>query len=527
MRIFKPTYSKSLPEDAKTFICKQGSDKGKMFAKFKDSKGHTSQARLTKSGDKILLETENWHIEFEDTFGIRRRLKAYTNQQASCDLAKTIQELLDCKYRNQQPDENLCKKFEVLPATVKDALIQFRLLDGQRASIAKPLTEHITDFEDYLQKKERTRFYIYETVRMLTKTFEDCGFKVWSDISAVKLKDYLDGKRDNGKGISKRRYNGLLKAVKFFCKWMVKTQKASNSPVEYLDGLDNPQTDQRHARRALDLNDFRRFLEAALNSKETIYGLTGYERNLLYRFAAETGLRSIDIRRLKVQDIDFDERKILIKAGKTKNKSNAFVYLKPATAAELKQYCKNKLPAAPVIYVTDKTSKMVQFDLAKTRIVDNEGKEILAAVPYANEHKEYFDFHSLRHMTASLLGMNPDTPESVRQRAMRHKSPEMTRHYTHTFEDLQREAIEALPDLTQPSRESQAMVKTGTDDRNVTGEFLSDSCFDGATIRSNTQTSGIKNLDITEKTQYCENNQGVVRTVDPKVEGSSPFGLVV
>ena len=87
----------------------------------------------------------------------------------------------------------------------------------------------------------------------------------------------------------------------------------------------------------MELNDFRRFLEAALKSSEKIYGLTGYERNMLYRFAAETGLRSEDIRRLRIKDFDFAGRKITIKAVNIKNKSDATVYLKPSTAAELQQ----------------------------------------------------------------------------------------------------------------------------------------------------------------------------------------------
>ena len=41
MRIYKPTYSKPLPDGAKVFVCKQGKDTGKKFAKFKDPKGST------------------------------------------------------------------------------------------------------------------------------------------------------------------------------------------------------------------------------------------------------------------------------------------------------------------------------------------------------------------------------------------------------------------------------------------------------------------------------------------------------
>ena len=218
------------------------------------------------------------------------------------------------------------------------------------------------------------------------------------------------------------------------------------------------------------------------------------------------------IRRLRVRDCDFPGRKVTIQAGRIKNKTAATVFLKPATAAELQQYCsnKNKLPNAPVFYLTDKTALMVQFDLRN------------AGLPYC-ENGLYFDFHSLRHQCASLLAMNPNTSDTIRQQAMRHKTPAMTRHYSHAFEDQQREAVEALPDLTAPSRESQVSVKTGTD---VTGEILSKSCFPCVSGRPNTVDDGMINPPAAEKTQLCENNEGAVETVDPKVARSSRVGLV-
>ncbi len=69
-----------------------------------------------------------------------------------------------------------------------------------------------------------------------------------------------------------------------------------------------------------------------------------------------------------------------------------------------------------------------------------------------------------------MYGMNPETPESVRQQLTRHKSPKMARHYTHVSETQQRKAISALPDLRQAS--SEAIVQTGTDNK-----ILPKSCF--------------------------------------------------
>jgi integrase len=446
MRIYKPTYTRPLPPGSARVTPRSGPYKGVRLAKFTDRKGRTVTEELSRNGSKLLCETKLWHVQFQDGLDIRRELKGYTDYQATLRLGDKIQDLLNFKANNQPLSNEIQEWFEQVPSAIRNELIKFGVVEAQQAEVSKPLSEHVADYIDFLTKKERARAYVKEVEGVLTRLFKDCKFMIWKDISASRLKEYLDEQRDSGKGISKRRYNGLLGITKSFCRWMVRQQKASSSPIEFLEGMDNQQTDQRHPRRALSINEFRRFLEAALQSSENIYGLTGYERNLLYRFAAETGLRATDIRRLQVKDFDFAEKKFIVRACNTKNKTDATVYLKPATAVELKQFCRNKLPNAPVFYVTDKTAPMVRFDLVNTAVKDTNGKEIEPAIPYVNEHGEYFDFHSLRHQCASLLAMNPETPEAVRQKAMRHKTPAMTRHYSHAFEDQQREAIESMPD---------------------------------------------------------------------------------
>ena len=516
MRIYKPSYSRPLPKGASKFTPRSGKFKGVRLVEFKDRNKHTQTERLTKDGKKILVETKLWHIAFDDNLGIARDLKCYTDRQATQLLADNIQKLLNFKASNQPLSNEMQEWIEQVPSSIRDELIQFGILEAQHADIGKPLSEHIAEYVDHLAKKERDPRYVHEVECSLNNVFAACSFTTWTDISATRLRDYLDELRDAGKGVSKRRYNSLLGSAKSFCRWMVRQQKASSSPIQFLEGMDNQQTDPRHPRRALELNEFKRFLEAALAGPK-LYGLTGYERNLLYRFATETGLRSVDIRRLRVKDFDFSGRKINIKAGRTKNKDNATVYLKPATAAELQQYCRNKLPNAPIFYVTDKTAPMIRFDLANTAVKDAGGKELVPAIPYQDEHGEYFDFHSLRHQCASLLGMNPDTPEAVRQQAMRHKTPAMTRHYSHTFEDQQREAIESMPDLTQPSRESQAAARTGTDDQNIAEKILSKSCFHGRENDNHVERCTQKQFDSEQKPPLRANNEAAFQTINPEV----------
>ena len=442
MRIFKPSYTKPLPEKAKTFACKSGKDKGKKLAKFKDSKGHTMQARLTKSGDKILVETSHWHIEFEDNHGIRRRLKAYTNEAATKKLAERIEDLLHFKANNQPPTLELQKWLEQVPVKIRTELAGFRLMDLKLVS--KKLAEHIEDFKESLEKKERSSRHISETVAILNRLFNLCGFENCTDISPNRIKEVLDELRDGGNGISKRTYNHYLKTAKQFCKYLMK-QGCSISPIEYLDGLDNEQTDRRHIRRAATTDELKRLLDSTANSGVR-YGMGGRERRLLYWLAVSSGLRANEIRTLRVSSFDFNDNTVKVSAGYSKHRREDIQPLPPSLMVELQEFFRGKMPTVKAFggdysMLTDRTANMIQADLKD------------AGIPYVDDNG-VFDFHSLRH---SFITNLRNVSGRVAQSLARHRSSAMTDRYTHVNLIDDRAALDSLPDLSQKKR-------TGTDD---------------------------------------------------------------
>ncbi len=453
MRIYKPTYSKALPKGAKIFTHKTGKDKGKRFAKFKDKKGHTVEQRLTKSGTKILVETTHYHISFEDNLGIRRSLKAFTNVQATQRLADNIQRLLDSKASNAPLTDELQKWLvEELPVKIRDEFIKFDLLDASRMSAGNTLDEYIEEFKDYMTKKERDPKHIKATISSLKRLFGACSFNNWNDITADKLKNHLDELRDRGKGISKRTYNGYLKTAKHFCKWLAK-QLRTISPLGYIDGLDNESTDRRHERRAATSDELRRLLETTRNS-ESRFGLTGYERSLVYWLTAETGLRADELRSLKKLSFDFDNFTITIIASYSKHRQEDVLPVRPELMTKLKTYLANKTPAAEAFYITDRTANMLKADLAEAKIC------------YIDDNGKVLDFHALRHTFITNLR---NVSSRVAQSLARHRSSAMTDRYTHINLHDERQALDTLPDLTQASKEKQQNVKTGTNDADVTG----------------------------------------------------------
>ena len=495
MRVYKQSYTKPLPEQAKII-----SRKGKKYVKFKDVKGHTAEARLSNKGDKIRLETKHWHIEFEDNLQIRQDLKAYTNEKATQRLADRIQQLLNYTASNEPFDTELLKFIERLPGRIRDELISFGLLDANKVAAGKPLSEYIEGFKDSLTKKERDTKHIKATVGCLQRLIDGCGFKYWSDISGDKIIEYLDEQRDGGKGIGKRTYNGYIKAAKFFCKWIAKNLNTT-SPIVHLEGLENEGTDKRHKRRAATADELRRLLETTRRGPER-FGLTSYERSLLYWLAAETGLRANEIRTLTVKSFNFPDSTVTVDAAYSKHRQQDTLPLKAALQVALQNYLANKLPTVKVFYVTDKTCDMLKADLAD------------AGIAYKDAAGCCFDFHAFRHTFITNLR---EAPPRVAQALARHKSSAMTDRYTHIGLHDERAALDCLPDLTQPSSESQQAVKTGTDDN-----FLSKSCFQGARRRTPVNIDDKKNTDSVKITPSGNDNKGSDETLNQQVVGSIP-----
>jgi len=187
--------------------------------------------------------------------------------------------------------------------------------------------------------------------------------------------------------------------------------------------------------------------------------MTGYERALLYRLAAESGLRANELRSLKVSSFHF--KNLTVSTTRTKNKKAAVLPLRGDTAAELGTYLAGKTPSATAFggsyRKTDRTAEMLRKDLAE------------AGLDYSDGCGRYFDFHALRGECATLLaasGVHPKTAQSI----LRHSDIKLTMNaYTHTLRGQEAEAVQSLPDLSLPSEASQKA--TGTDNLAVDSAY--------------------------------------------------------
>ena len=115
----------------------------------------------------------------------------------------------------------------------------------------------------------------------------------------------------------------------------------------------------------------------------------------------------------------------------------------------------SKMNSVKAFKVPDKPVDMLRSDLEDAKI------------PYVDDAGRYADFHALRHTTGSFLvasGVHPKVVQSI----MRHSDINLTMgRYTHVFRGQESKAVAKLPDLSQPSKEKQRAIATGTDGKNL------------------------------------------------------------
>ncbi len=412
-------------------------------ATYRDRKGRTR-------------ESAKWYLEFRDHMEVTRRLPAFTDAKASEELGRQIERLLSFRGAGDMLPPDVSKWIEGVPARIRRLLGKWGILTAGKCAAMKPLAEHLEDWRAYLAAKGATKAHVDLVCARAEKIIEACGFTNWSDIRAAKALAYLNDLRADRtdadgreiRGISAQTFNFYLAALKQFCRWAVKDGRMTQSPVEYLEGL-NVRTDRRHDRRALSVDEARRLIDETGRGPER-FGMTGAERALLYRLAIETGLRANELRTLTRGSFELGENPVVVvKAAYSKRRREDRLPLRADTADVLRDAFALKTPEARAFQVPDKTAKMLKADLADAGIAYKTGAGVL-------------DFHALRHTAGSLLaaaGVHPKTAQQL----MRHSDINLTlSRYTHSFRQQETDAVASLPDLAA-APEGQDAIMTGTD----------------------------------------------------------------
>jgi integrase len=453
-------------------------------------------------------KSQKYYLDFADARHIRRRIPAFEYKAPSEQLEENIKKLV--AYRQGKKTASLSMDWiEALPPRITDKLVEIGLLDTDIAAAVKPLKKHVEDFKRSLLAKDRPANYANNKVTRINSIIDGCRYRTWSDIenNPDRIEQYLKSRREGPGGISVQTSNHYLQAVKQFAAWMFDNKRASKPLPRRLKPLE-VKNEKIHSRRSLEIDEFMRLLEATIKAPKR-FGMTGYERYLLYRLASQTGLRAKELRSLKVSSFDFKNKTVFVSGKYTKNKNDALQPLTAETAKELQEFFQsmNKLPDAKAFggtrkQLTKRTSDMLRSDLGETVIKDEHGEIIQEAIPYVDDAGRFCDFHSMRHTAGSFLAASGVHPK-VAQKLMRHSDINLTMSlYTHILRGQEAEAIARLPDFHFP--DSQKNLKTGTDDIEVDSCLCASLCAQSESDQNNTVRNEQLGNNVTHLSQIAE-----------------------
>jgi integrase len=344
-------------------------------------------------GRTLKKQSIKWYAVFCDFAGKLRRLPLFKDRRASDAMARIVDRLNSLRSSNDTLPPGLARAVDEMPSAMLASLAKWNIIPAEKATSTKLLSGHIEDWKSAILADGCTAEHAEKTTGRALRLIEASGAKQYSDLSAHDVlialadlrKDRTLPDEKTEQGISPQTSNFYLGAVKQFATWMVRNKRATVSPLIDLDRL-NVQTDRRHDRRALELDELHLLLDVTESGyskpgpdgKPLVvvqavdrYGMDGKSRALLYRLAVETGLRAGELRSLTRGSfqLDGDTPTVTIAAAYAKNRRQDVLPLKRNTAAALAVHLAGKMPTALAFTMpkSDRVGEMMQADLADAR----------------------------------------------------------------------------------------------------------------------------------------------------------------
>lgn len=144
--------------------------------------------------------------------------------------------------------------------------------------------------------------------------------------------------------------------------------------------------------------------------------------------AVTTGMRVSEIRKIRIKDVDFELRKILLPTSK--NKKPRLLHIADPALALLQKIKDRAQPGQQYIFASPQdVSKYCDFRRAWRTIIKRSGLED-------------FHFHDLRHSAASFLAMHGAGLHQIAE-VLGHSSFQVTKRYVHLIEKNTSSIVEA------------------------------------------------------------------------------------
>lgn len=230
----------------------------------------------------------------------------------------------------------------------------------RREQASRPLSEHLEEYHAAIKAKNGTSKKNASKHADSTRTYikwvaDTLGATKIADLtpSAVQgtIAQLIDKRR------SLRTCNAYITAVKGFTRWLWRDGRTALDELAHLTKY-NEATDRRRVRRPLDADGLLRLFEAAENRPDVL-GMSGPDRAMLYRLAAETGFRASELGSLVPESFKLDSASPLVEvqAAYTKNGKAAPQFIRQELADLLRPWLAKKPQGPPGIQAAPEDSE--------------------------------------------------------------------------------------------------------------------------------------------------------------------------
>ena len=383
--------------------------------------------KVKKDGQQIQIK--NWYADvwFRNKSGKpkKHKLPLFKSLTESERFADKLDALVGAVSAGRSPDAQQQAWLQQLTPKMLLRLARIGLVEQSRVEASKDLMVFLDDYKQSLLHRGNTDYHCQRTASRLKEVFVACKFDKVGDIDASKVERYLGEQVQSGR-LHPRTVNNFIISLKAIGNWLVQNDKTDKSPFRNMRPV--KVTERKRPRRAMPADELAKLI-AHTKAADDAYDLSGHERSILYRFAACSGLRVGEIRKLTVGDFNAEEKTITVQAAFSKNRKRSVLPLRADVVAELQELTAGKLPTLPIF------GKIPQFAARMIR-EDCEGAGIDTVG---------VDFHCLRYSFASML-VNSDVAPKTAMELLRHSDVRLTMQlYGQSYKSLERAAIDSLP----------------------------------------------------------------------------------
>ena len=359
------------------------------------------------------VKAKKWWINFRGPSGTVHRWSLDTESKDIAEIMESqLNSLTMWASKKMEPPKELVKWVQRQEPGFRQKIYDVGLLPAGKVSETRTIQELLEDYKKSLLMNT-TEYYRQQITGRIESIIKGCGFEFWHDVSNEKISAEVI--RLTESGMSRHTGDMYIAAFRRFARWLKKQRKIIELPE--IDSMKFEAT----IHRALEGDEYLRLLETVKTEKPR-RGLTGYQRYVLYRLAVESGLRLRELEQLTAGSFNFNFRKVIVRAGKTKSRKMAKLSMGHELTALIQDYTKNMLPETKLFHLTKAAPEILRKDCEA------------AGVPTETVEGKIC-FHSLRHTCASLLISAGVSIKAV-QKHMRHADPQITlRIYAHFMKD--------------------------------------------------------------------------------------------